>query len=220
MAPLGIVDHVAAPRFDHPGQHVGKFRPADARFRENFRVVAADVFDYVERFTRLGVDEQVFGFGRDLFAVVENDIRRVREAFGFLEFAAGRLVEVFARLLFHFGEVVPHFERFGVDAERGDARRDEIFVSRFGHQRELACHDRHDRFQRYDVAVVADTGTGSVLRVFADIPAQVVPDDVQESRLRTREKILADAAARIIIAVVGNIFLVIFPGGFHRPFIC
>ena len=178
VPPLRIVDHFAAPRLNHSGQHVREFRSADTDLRENFRIVAADVFDAAQRFSGFDVDQFVFGFRGDLFAVVENHVGRVRQVFRLFEFAAGSFIKVVAGLLFQFREVVPHFERFGIDAERRDARRDEILVPRFGHQRELPRHDRHDRFERHDVGMVADAGAGGVTRVFVDVPTQVVAQDI------------------------------------------
>ena len=220
MPPLRIVDHFAAPRLDHAGQHVGELRSADAGFRKNLRVVTADVLDSAQRPARLGVDQPVFRLRGDLFAVVEDHVGGVRQILRLAELAAGRLVKVFAGFLFLLGKVVPQLERLAVDAERGDARRGEVFVSGFGHQRELARHDRHDRLERHDVGMIADPSARGVLRVFVYVAPEVVAQDVQECRLGSGEEVLPDATASVEIVVVGDILLIFFPSFFHRIGLC
>ena len=155
---------------------------------------------------RLGVDQPVFRLRGDLFAVVEDHVGGVRQILRLAELAAGRLVKVFAGFLFLLGKVVPQLERLAVDAERGDARRGEVFVSGFGHQRELARHDRHDRLERHDVGMIADPGARGVLRVFVYVAPEVVAQDVQERRLGSGEEVLPDATASVEIVVVGHRF--------------
>ena len=46
VAPLGVIDALAAPRLDHAGQHVGELRAADARLGEDLGIVAADVLHH------------------------------------------------------------------------------------------------------------------------------------------------------------------------------
>ena len=211
VAPLGIVDALAAPRLDHAGQHVGELRAADARLGENLGIVAADVLDHAQRFARHGIDQTAVGAGGNLVAEVEDDVRGVGQALRLAEFAAGRLVEVFARTLLGFGELVPGGEHLGIDAEGGDARRDEVLVARLGHQGELPRHHRHDGLQRHDVRMVADARARGVQRVVEHVAPQVVVQDVEEGLFASREKVLPDAAAGIVVAVVRNLLLVLVP---------
>ena len=134
---------------------------------------------------------------------------------GFDQRAARRLVERFARPLLGFGKLLPRSQYFGVDAERGDARRDEILVPRFAHQRELPRHDRHDRLQRHDVGMIADARAGGVDRIVEAVAPQIVLHNVQKSLLAAREKILPDAAAHVVIPVVGDLLLILLPASIH-----
>ena len=158
----------------------------------------------------------MFGLAGDLVAEVEHDVRRVGQTGGLAEFAARGLQQILARLLFRFGKLLPRGQHLGVDAERGDARGHEVLVARFGHQGELTRHDGHDRFERHDVRVVADARARRVLGVVQQVAAEVVLQDVDERLFAAREKVLADAAARVVVAVVGYLFLVFFPAvAFH-----
>ena len=201
MAAFGIVDALAAPRLDHAGQHIGEFRSSDPGFRKYLGVMAADVLDDLQRFARRG----------DLFAEMEHDIRRVGQARGLLELAPGRLPEILARLLLRLGELVPRGQNLRVNAERGDARGHEVLIPRLAHQRELPRHDGHNRLQRHDVRMVADPRARRVLGVVREVLAQVVAQHVDKQLLAAREEILPDAAARVIIVVVGDLLLVVLP---------
>lgn len=103
MAPLGIIDALAAPRIDHTGEHIRKFRTADTRLGENLGVVAADMFDHPQRLSGGSIDQPVFRLAGDLLAQVENDVRSVGQAFRLAELAAGSLIKVFARLFLLLG---------------------------------------------------------------------------------------------------------------------
>ena len=165
----------------------------------------------LQRFARLGIDQPVFGPCGDLLAEVEDDVRRVGQTRRLFEFAPRGLVKVLAGLRLGLRELVPCGQNLRVDAERSDARRNEVFIPGFGHQRELPRHDRHDRFERHDVRVVADARAGRVQRIVRQVLAQIVAQHVDEQLLAAGKEILADTAAGVIVVVVGNLLLVILP---------
>ena len=208
---FGIVDYIAAPRLDHAGQYIRKFRPSDTGFRKYLGIVAADVLDDFQRFARRGVDEPFPGLCGDLLPEMEHDVRGVGQARGLLELTPGRLPEVLAGLLLRLGELVPCGQNLRIDAERGDARSHEVLIPRLAHQRELPRHDGHDRLQRHDVRMVADTRARRVLGVVREVLAQVVAQHVDKQLFAARKEILPDAAARVIIVVVGDLLLIVLP---------
>ena len=173
------------------------------------------MFDHPQRLSGGSIDQPVFRLAGDLLAQVENDVRSVGQAFRLAELAAGSLIKVFARLFLLLGKLLPGSQYLGIDAERSDARRDEILIPRIGHQRELPGHDRHDRIQRHDVRMVADARTRGVQRIVEDIASQILLQHVQKRLLAARKKVLTDAAAHIVIFIVGDLLLVIAPA---RPF--
>ena len=216
MPPLRIIDHLTAPGLDHACQHIGKLHPADALLGEDLGVMAADMLHAAQRFARTVIDEQMLGPLTNGVAVVEDDVRRVGEVPGFVELAARRLVEVFADTLLHLGKLAPGLQHLGVDAERGDARHGRILVTGLLHEGKLPRHNGHDRIVQHDVGVVSDARTRGVGRVVVQVASQLLAQNPHEGPFRSGEKVLPDAAAQIVVVVVGNLFLIFLPGiAFH-----
>ena len=170
---------------------------------------------HAQRLAREHIHQPVPGACGDGLAVMEDDVRRVRQILGLDQRAARGLVERLARPLLGLGKLLPRGQYLGVDAERSDARRDEVLVARLAHQRELPRHDGHDRLQRHDIGVIADARAGGVERIVEAVATQIVVHDIQKSLLAAREKVLPDAAAHVVIAVVGDLLLVVLPISIH-----
>ena len=170
-----------------------------------------------QRFARDGVHQPFFGPRGDLLAEMEHNVRRVGQARGLPELAFGGFPKVLAGLLLRLGELVPRSQNLRVHAEGGDARSHEILVPRFVHQRELPRHDGHNGLQRHDVRVIPDARARRVFGVVQQVFPQVVVQHVDKELLASGEEILPDAAARIVIAVVGDLLLIVLPTlSFHR----
>ena len=148
---------------------------------------------------------------------MEYYVRGVCEVGRLFELAPRRLVQNLSGALFRFGELVPRFQNFRVYTERGDARTDEILLSGLCHHCELTRHNRHYGLQRHYIRVITYSGARRVLRVIHYFSAEVVCQYVQEGLFAAWEKILSDTAAHVIVIVVGNLFLILFPtASFHR----
>ena len=211
VAAFGIVDDAAAPGLHHAAQHVGVLGSSYSLRGEHLGIVAAYVFDDLQRFAGLPVDEAVGGLFRDEVPVLVYQVACVCDVSGFLEFPAAGFPEQLAYLRLELGELVPGFEYLDVVAERGDAGGHIVFVARLGHQGELPCDYRHRGLLGDGVAVVGDAPAGRVARGFVEIPAEHAPAYLEEHPFRSREEILPDAAPHIEPVVIGNLFLVVGP---------
>ena len=91
--------------------------------------MAADVFDDPQGLPGLMVDEAVFRPFGDFSAVFVNQVARMGDIFGFLEFPLAGLPEVLPDLGLEFGELAPGLQRLSIVAEGRDAGSDEILVA-------------------------------------------------------------------------------------------
>ena len=133
----------------------------------------------------------------------------MHEEFRLAELQFAGLPKVLTHLRLQFRVLPPSLHRLAVEAERGDAGADVVLVAVLRHERELARDDRHHGLLRDGVRVVGDATTSGVMLSLEYILAQFLPCYPQESRLRSREESLPDAAADVKIVIVRYLFLVV-----------
>ena len=211
-----VIYHLATPSLDHTSQHVGKFRIADAVFREYLGVVATDVLYPAQRLARKTVNQLVLHLLLQLETELEDQIRRMHNVLGKLERPTSSFFEILAGFLQDFGLLLPFLHQFGHHTERGDTRGNIVLVSTFGHQREKPRHDGHGRFKRHHIGVVTNSRTSMLVGGVINVLPQIIAHDVQEGRLRAREEGLPDATSFIEEVIVGNFFLIFVPKTFFH----
>lgn len=171
--------------------------------------MATNVLHDLKRLSSVDIDQLPDRLSGDLVPVFIDEIAGMYQELRLGEFQLAGLPKVLTDLGFQLRVLPPGFHRLAIESKRSDARTDIVLITILRHQGELAGDDSHDRLLRDRVTVIGYTSAGGVVFSLEYVLAQLIPCDVQESRLGSGEETLPDATADIEIVVVRYLFLVI-----------
>lgn len=164
---------------------------------------------HTERASGVNTHELVLRLGRDEVAVLVDEVAGMHKEFRLVELQFAGLPKVLAHLCLQLREPAPSLHRLAAEAEGGDAGADVVLVTVLHHEGELARDDSHHGLLWNGVRVVGDAAASGVMLRLEYVLAQFLPCYPQESRFRSQEESLSDAAADVEIVIVRNLFLVV-----------
>ncbi len=121
MSAFRVVYDLSAPGFYHAGKHIRILGTAYTLGRKHLGIMAADMLHYLERLSRMDIDEPVSGHGGYLVAVVIDEVAGMNNESGLGEFKLAGFPEDVGYLGRKLRKLAPCLKSFTIKTERRDA---------------------------------------------------------------------------------------------------